>query len=121
MVDELPEEKARLFHVPFDRVNVRRGWKTVRAQPEEEEAFFFAALLLPLGESFFVSFDSVPDRVEEPLWYPSEYQPPPLSRNEVRETSFSSRPEQLRHLRNGPSPTFCITSVISPHFRQRYS
>lgn len=54
--------------------------------------------------------------------YRSAYQPPPLSWKAVRDTTLASRvPPHPGHLAGGGSDVFCITSVIRPHFPQRYS
>lgn len=48
-------------------------------------------------------------------------QPPPLSWNDPRETSFSRRPEHSEQDSMGGSLIFWMTSNVCWHFEQRYS
>ncbi len=56
-----------------------------------------------------------------PLLYPSAYQPPPLSWNELKEMSFLSCPEQEGQVFNGVSERCCHASTTLEQNSHRYS
>lgn len=56
-----------------------------------------------------------------PLLYPSAYQPPPLSWNELKEMSFLSFPEQEGQVFNGVSERCCHISTTLEQDSHWYS
>lgn len=99
-------------------------------QPPPAAAFFAPPEVDPPSSDFLLELseddeldDDDEEEDDEPDLppYPSEYQPPPLSWNAVREISFSRLPEHSVHFVSGGSLNFWITSRVWPQEAQRYS